>query len=175
LGQVGGSKISGYWNPVEHLSFLFKTAQTIHQLPDLRGPLSWTPVDDVAKALVDLLFTKIPYPVYHIDNPITQPWQEMIPILADALGIPRGNRLPLKDWVTRVREFPEDPTDKDKNPATALVDFFEQDFERMSVGGLLLDTTKSREHSPSLRAVGPITSDHVRKFIAYWKSISFVA
>lgn len=175
LGQVGGSKSSGYWNPVEHLAFLFKSAQTIQQLPDLHGPLSWTPVDDVANSLVDLLFTENPYPIYHIENPTTQPWQEMLPILADALGIPRDNRLPLKDWVSRVREFPEDPMDNEKNPATALVGFFEKDFERMSVGGLLLDTTKSREHSPSLRAVKPITPDLVRKFISYWRSISFVA
>ncbi|KAJ5115662.1 Type I Polyketide synthases (Type I PKS) [Penicillium angulare] len=174
LGQVGGSKISGYWNPVEHLSFLFKSSQTIQKLPDLHGTLSWTPVDDVAKTLVDLLFVKAPYPVYHVENPVGQPWEEMIPILAEGLGIPRENLLPLKEWLDCVRAFPEDPSDKDKNPATALVDFIERDFERMSVGGLLLDTTKSREHSPSLQAVGPITPDLVRRFISYWRSIYFL-
>lgn len=30
LRQMGASNISGYWNPVEHLSFLFKSAQTIN-------------------------------------------------------------------------------------------------------------------------------------------------
>ncbi|THC94144.1 hypothetical protein EYZ11_006393 [Aspergillus tanneri] len=174
LGQVGGSKISGYWNPVEHLSFLFKSSQTIQQLPDLHGTLSWTPVDDVARTLVDLLFVKTPYPVYHIENPVGQPWKEMLPILAEGLGIPQDNRLPLKEWLVRVRDFPEDSLDKDKNPATALVDFLGRYFERMSVGGLLLDTTKSREHSPSLQAVGPITPDLARKFISYWRSISFI-
>ncbi|KAJ5519536.1 polyketide synthase [Penicillium expansum] len=175
LGQVGASKISGYWNPVEHLPFLFKSAQTINQLPDLHGPLSWTPVDDVAGALVDLLFADDPYPIYHIDNPIRQPWQEMLSILADALGIPSGNRLPLDEWVALVRDFPANALDKDQNPATMLADFLEHDFQRMSAGGLLLDTTKSREHSQTLRAVGPVSPELARKFIQYWKSIGFIA
>ncbi|KAJ5877001.1 hypothetical protein N7455_000466 [Penicillium solitum] len=164
---TGGSasNISGYWNPVEHLSFLFKLAQTINQLPDLHGPLSWTPVDDVAGALVDLLFADHPYPIYHIDNPIRQPWQEMLPILADALGIPSGNRLPLDEWVAFVRDFPANALNKDQNSATVLADFLEHDFQRMSAGGLLLDTTKSREHSQTLRAVGPVSPDLARKFI----------
>ncbi|KAJ5953920.1 polyketide synthase [Penicillium viridicatum] len=175
LGQVGASSISGYWNPVEHLSFLFKSAQTINHLPDLHGPLSWTPVDDVAGTLVDLLFVEDPYPIYHIDNPIRQPWQEMLPILADALGIPPDNRLPFDEWVACVRDFPANALDKDQNPATVLADFLEQDFQRMSAGGLLLDTTKCREHSPTLRAVGPVSPDLARKFIQYWRSIGFIA
>ena len=37
IGQIAGSKISGYWNPVEHLSFLIKSSQTLKALPDLKG------------------------------------------------------------------------------------------------------------------------------------------
>ncbi|KGO51733.1 hypothetical protein PEX1_022800 [Penicillium expansum] len=153
----------------------FHTSTTMNQLPDLHGPLSWTPVDDVAGALVDLLFADDPYPIYHIDNPIRQPWQEMLSILADALGIPSGNRLPLDEWVALVRDFPANALDKDQNPATMLADFLEHDFQRMSAGGLLLDTTKSREHSQTLRAVGPVSPELARKFIQYWKSIGFIA
>lgn len=37
IGQVSGSTLSGYWNPVEHLSFLFKSAQTLNAFPDFQG------------------------------------------------------------------------------------------------------------------------------------------
>jgi thioester reductase-like protein len=37
IGQIAGSKVSGYWNPVEHLAFLIKSCQTLGVLPDLQG------------------------------------------------------------------------------------------------------------------------------------------
>lgn len=74
LGQIAGSKTSGYWNPMEHLSFLMKSSQTLKVLPDFDGDLCWTPVDDVAGTLSDLLLSeRTPYPIYHIDNPVRQP------------------------------------------------------------------------------------------------------
>lgn len=37
IGQISGSRKSGYWNPVEHFSFLVKSSQTLRTLPDLKG------------------------------------------------------------------------------------------------------------------------------------------
>lgn len=37
LGQVAGSKTSGYWNTQEHVPFLFKSSQTLGKLPALGG------------------------------------------------------------------------------------------------------------------------------------------
>ena len=37
LGQVAGSKVSGYWNPMEHFSFLIKSSKTLKALPDFDG------------------------------------------------------------------------------------------------------------------------------------------
>jgi thioester reductase-like protein len=37
IGQIAGSKISGYWNPVEHFAFIVKSSQTLKMLPDLQG------------------------------------------------------------------------------------------------------------------------------------------
>jgi nucleoside-diphosphate-sugar epimerase len=37
IGQIAGSKTSGYWNPVEHLAFLIKSSQTLKALPDIEG------------------------------------------------------------------------------------------------------------------------------------------
>ena len=172
LGQIAGSKISGYWNPVEHLSFLWKSSQTLKKLPAFEGLLSWTPVDDVAGTLADLVFAEDPYPIYNIDNPVRQEWQDMLPVVADALDIPRSNIVPFEEWVDLVRNSPGS-LEKD-NPASKLIDFLDSNFLRMSCGGLLLDTTKSREHSKTLRAVGPVSADLTGRFIEYWRNTGFL-
>ncbi|CZR50459.1 uncharacterized protein PAC_00332 [Phialocephala subalpina] len=58
LGRIAGSRTSGYWNPVKHLSFLIKSSQSRKALPAFDGILSWVPVNDVAETLADLLFSR---------------------------------------------------------------------------------------------------------------------
>lgn len=174
LGQIAGSRTSGYWNPVEHFSFLIKSSQSLKALPDLDGVLSWVPVNDVAGTLVDLLLLAdtAPYAIYHIDNPVGQPWSEMIAVLADALDVPRQNIVPFEQWVQRVRRSPLSiETD---NPAGRLIDFLDGHFERMSCGGLLLDTSHSREHSKTLAAQGPVSAEVARKYVRAWKEMGFL-
>lgn len=170
LGQIAGSKISGYWNPMEHFGFLIKSSQTLNALPDLKGGLFWTSVNDIAGALSDLvLSSQTPYPIYHIENPVGQPWREMTPILADALKIPLQNIIPFEKWLERVRNAPQR-----NNPASTLLDFLDDNFLRMSCGGLVLDTKKSLEHSKTLAAVGPISEEVARKYIHVWREIGFL-
>ncbi|KAI5855057.1 ketoacyl-synt-domain-containing protein [Durotheca rogersii] len=172
LGQIAGSKVSGYWNPMEHFGFIVKSSQTLNALPDVAGTAYWTPVNDIAGALADLnlaAHAQPCYPVYHIDNPVGQPWKELNPILADALGIPPQNLVPLEEWTRRVRAAPQR-----NNPASALVDFLDTNYERMSCGGLVLDPSKAVEHSPTLAAVGPVSEEVVRKYIYVWKEIGFL-
>ncbi|EED22651.1 polyketide synthase, putative [Talaromyces stipitatus ATCC 10500] len=172
LGQVAGSSTSGYWNPMEHFSFLIKSSQTLRAFPALEGELSWTPVDAVASTLGDLISgDHRPYPVYHIDNPVRQQWLDTIPVLVDALGIPQSNVIPFKEWVGLVRRFPGSEVD---NPAVRLIDFLDDNFLRMSCGGLLLDTTKSLKHSLTLAAIGPVSGDVARKYIQAWKDMGFL-
>ncbi|KAH8889982.1 putative polyketide synthase [Thozetella sp. PMI_491] len=130
IGQIAGSTTSGYWNPQEHLPFLLKSAQTLKCLPRLDGLLSWTPVERVAGTLADLVLRADPYPIYHIDNPVRQQWTDMLPVLGRALGLPLSAGVaPFRDWVQRVRTAPGGlGTD---NPAAVLVDFLEDNFERM--------------------------------------------
>lgn len=175
LGQVAGSRVSGYWNPMEHLSFLFKSSQTLRAFPAFEGDLCWTPVEDVAGTLADLVLragAPHPHPVYHIDNPRRQPWAEMVPVVAEALGIPSDGVVPFREWIRRVRSFPG-AMDAD-NPAARLIDFLDDNFIRMSCGGLLLDTKQSCEHSPTLSAVGPISPFLAKKYIQAWKGIGFL-
>ncbi|KAF4629229.1 hypothetical protein G7Y89_g8917 [Cudoniella acicularis] len=174
LGQVAGSKVNGYWNTSEHVPFLFKSSQTLGKLPDLRGTLSWTPVDDVAETLVDILLREQQwYPIYHIDSPIRQRWEDMLPVLADALGIQHNNIMPFAEWVDCVRN-PLSRIKDNENPAKTLIDFLDNEYLRIGCGDVLLDTTKSREHSETLAGVRPVEDDLARKFIKFWKDTGFL-
>lgn len=173
LGQVAGSTSSGYWNTKEHLSFLIKSSQTLRALPSLDGPLSWTPVDNVASACADLLLAdNTPYPIYHIDNPVRQPWVEALSVIARQLNIPSDRIIPFQEWIRRVRAYSGNVDTE--NPAALLVDFLEDDFIRMSCGGVLLETKQAREHSETMRCVGPVKGDTMKKYIDYWKNSGFL-
>lgn len=175
LGQVAGSSVSGYWNENEHLPFLIKSSQTLRVLPQFDGPMSWTPVDSVAGVCADLVFNNA-RGFYHVDNPIRQPWRAMMPLLAAELSIPASNIIPFKEWIHRVRAFPSTTIagKDDLNPAKRLVDFLEADFERMSCGGVLLETERSRRDSETMRKVGPVEEVTVRKYIQSWRMRGFL-
>ncbi|KAJ6092090.1 Type I Polyketide synthases (Type I PKS) [Penicillium canescens] len=168
LGQIAGSKASGYWNPMEHFGFVIKSSQTLNVLPDVPGKLYWTPVNDVAGSLVDLVLAdNVPYPIYHIENPVGQSWRDMNTILADALNIP--HLIPFQEWVERVRAGPSR-----NNPASTLLEFLDSNYLRMSCGGLVLDVKRTLEHSKTLAAVGPVSEEVARKYIHIWKEIGFL-
>ena len=170
INQITGSTQSGYWNANEHLVFLIKSSQTLNALPDLRGHLTWCPVDTVAATLGELLIDAndngSAHPIYHIENPSRQSYADMIRVLANALDIPHGNIIPFYDWVKRVRDFKGPVTE---NPARQVVGFFDEHFLRMSCGELVLDTVKSKQLSQTLRARGVVTPKLVAKYIEAWR------
>ncbi|RYC55000.1 hypothetical protein CHU98_g11209, partial [Xylaria longipes] len=172
-GQISGSTASGVWNPVEHFPFLVKSAQALKVWPDLQGVLHWLPVDRSAGVMVDLL--KIDdrdgmaeaCPVYHIDNPVGQPWKDMSTVLAAALGIPPHSIIPFQDWIKRVRQS---PLSEKENPAARVIGFLEGHFERMACGGIILDTQRASEHSETMAMQGPVSDEVVRSYVSAWKT-----
>ena len=172
IGQIAGSTSTAYWNSSEFLAFLIKSSQSLKVLPDLEGTLSWCPVDDVSATLCELLISDTtPYPTYHIENPSRQPWKEMIMTLANALDVHRDGIIPFEDWADRVRRFSGSTAD---NPAGQLGDFYSKHFVRMSCGGLILETTKTREHSETLRNRGVLSTELVVRYISAWKESGFL-
>lgn len=177
LGQIAGSSLNGYWNPTEHVSFLVKSSQTLKALPRFGGTLGWTPVDDMAGTLIDILQQPEDvrlHPIYHIENPVRQPWVDMIATLADALDIPEV--IPFEEWVHRVREWPvkADNGADGENPAYLLTDFLDDNFTRMSCGGLLMGTANAREHSSTLARVGPVNEATTRLYVNKWREMGFL-
>lgn len=176
-GQISGSTASGVWNPVEHFPFLVKSAQALKAFPDLQGVLHWLPVDRSAGVMVDLLRlddrndTAEVAQVYHIDNPVGQPWKNMSAVLAAALEIPSHGIIPFQDWVKRVRQS---PLSEKENPAARVIGFLESHFERMACGGIILDTERSSADSETMARQGPVSDEVVRSYVSAWKMSGFL-
>ncbi|KAI1084742.1 putative polyketide synthase [Whalleya microplaca] len=176
-GQISGSTASGVWNPVEHFPFLVKSAQVLKAWPDLQGVLHWLPVDRSASVMVDLLRINDhdgmaeACPVYHIDNPVGQPWKNMSTVLAAALDIPPHGIIPFQDWIKRVRQS---PLSEKENPAARVIGFLEGHFERMACGGIILDTQRASTHSEIMAMQGPVSDEVVRSYVSAWKMSGFL-
>jgi acyl transferase domain-containing protein/thioester reductase-like protein/acyl carrier protein len=175
--QIAGSSTSGVWNSMEQIPFIVKSAQSLGAWPNIRGTVRWIPVDAVAAILVDLLYiggdktAPNPYRIYHIDDPVGRPWEEISSVLADALDIP-GQFMPFEEWLDTVADSSKTEIG---NSAGKMVDFLKQNFERLSCGGLVLDTTKAQEHSATMRALAPVSAEIARGYISAWKEIGFLA
>ena len=48
-------------------------------------------------------------------------------------------------------------------------------YQRMSCGGLVLDTRKCLEHSGMLREVGRVSEVVARKYVLVWREIGFLS
>ncbi|KAJ8106915.1 hypothetical protein OPT61_g9225 [Boeremia exigua] len=155
-GQIAGSSTSGFWNPDEHFAFMVKSAQSLRAWPDLRGTLLWTPVDHCGAVVADLALNPLATgPVYHMDNPVGQPWETLNPLFARLLDVPAESIIPFRAWIKRVRTSPLVPETENPTARNGMADFLEKNFERMSCGGLVLDTQKACEHSATLAREGP--------------------
>ena len=176
-GQIAGSSSSGYWNTVEHLPFFIKSAQSLHAWPELDGIMQWVPVVLSAGIMVDLVLnSNTSYPVYHVDNPVGQPWKDMNQALARALTIPESNNvISFRDWIRRVRASPLVPETENPAARPGMPGWLETNIEKMACGGLVLDTERAQEHRSTMaNDVGSVNAELVAKFLNYWRKVGFL-
>ena len=76
------------------------------------------------------------------------------------------------NWLEAVCAMADGSTDND--PATTLVEFFKTDFRHMACGGVILDTARMRDVSPTLRRATAISDGLIASYIDYWRSIRFL-
>ena len=95
-------------------------------------------------------------------------------MLARPLGVPAGAILPFRDWIKRVRTSPLVPETENPTARNGMADFLVKNFERMSCGGLVLDTQRAREHSVTIAAEGPVSEEVVGRYVEAWKRMGFL-
>lgn len=121
FGQLSGSQTTEFWSQKEHLPALIKACQDIRAVLDLQGvsstqcaypvvansqqTLSWVPVDRAAQVAMELMLShELTALVYHLENPIRQPWSELCTLLENELSIPFKQRIPFQEWLDRVAD-----------------------------------------------------------------------
>ncbi|KAH9894571.1 hypothetical protein F4778DRAFT_772385 [Xylariomycetidae sp. FL2044] len=163
IGQLSGPEGSdGVWKTGEHIPALVKACNSMKTFPSLNGNISWLPVNRAARCLVEILFYKkeLSSIVYNVENPVRQPFNDTMAIIAHALGHVAGNFVPYDQWLEQARG---------QGHVDSLLDFFEHDFRPLAVGKVTLDTARSREVSRTLRCSSAVGQSLITKYVQQWK------
>jgi hypothetical protein len=93
-------------------------------------------VDSGAAVLAELLFHSLPLQlVYHVENHVRKSWQDVAAVLVRRLNLPERSTVPMDGWLKLVECGPSEG-----NPAQGLLDFFNNNFIKMSDSSIMLDT-----------------------------------
>ncbi|KAF2173929.1 hypothetical protein M409DRAFT_16197 [Zasmidium cellare ATCC 36951] len=173
VGQMTGAQTSGLWNTTEHFPSLAKSSKFVGALPQLKGTLSWLPVDLAAATVTDITFSGPGASnIFHVENPIRQSWRDVLSTLAPAIGLAPDAQVPYSEWLDRIRAVSDDRMGD--NPAKKLLAFFEGDFEHMSGGDVIMDTAETRRVSKTLRQTGGVDENLISKYVDMWKHLGFL-
>lgn len=129
--------------------------------------LSWLPVNVAAAAMADLLLSPSPINLtYHVENPNRQDWVAVMSTIAKELGHPPSCFVEFEEWVRLVGQ----KTSADRDSGTEiLMAFLAKDFQHMSGGGIILDTSKARQVSAILRSTDSVSVETITKYVKAWE------
>ncbi|KAI0007306.1 acetyl-CoA synthetase-like protein [Xylariaceae sp. FL0662B] len=91
---------------VPWISTLLRTSKTLRCIPDHVAPVDWIPVDIVSSMLHDFILqpaqTQNQIRFYNICHPEPEPWELLVGVARDLLGI--HETVPLKKWTKRLKD-----------------------------------------------------------------------
>lgn len=176
IGQIVGDSEKGIWSTTEAIPLMIRSAATIGALPALEETPSWMPVDEVARAVVELSHlgrlqkASEEDVVYQVQNSRLFAWtNDLLPALK-AAGL-HFEIVGQREWVKRLREGEQDPS---RNPTIKLLDFFEGKYDNDSPGrkGLVFETVKTGGQSEAVRdGYDIIGSGLIEKIVREWTKV----
>ena len=107
--------------------------------------------------------------MYHVENPIRQSWRDTLDVFASKLRFPKSSFVSFEQWLKEVCAV-----DDEGNPSKKLAEFFEQDFERMSNGSLVLGTERARKVSSTLRKSSVVSKAVIELYVDQWRAAGFL-
>lgn len=121
------------------------------------------PVDRAAQVMTDILF----YPgkpdcFLHLENPMRQPAADILTFLSEELGLLGVARLPFEEWLQKAL---------DVGIGGSLSAFFQDHFRDLALGTIVLDTTKARAISPTLKGSNAVQKELIVRYIRRWKEL----
>ncbi len=82
------------------------------------------------------------------------------------LDLPIKALIPFREWLDRFNA--------DEKSTIGLFEFFQDHFQRMSKGDLILDTQRTRNASPALRSTGGVSIELMEMYIDSWRTVGFL-
>lgn len=170
VGQIVADTVHGVWNATEAIPLIMQSALTVGALPKLQDSPSWTPVDVIAKAVIEISLSNAPSVVANVTNAKTFSWtNELLPALHDA-GLDFEEIGP-KEWVQKLRASDPDAT---ANPSIKLIDFFASKYEKdIFSPSRTYETEVARLYSPSLNTAPALNTDFVRTFVRQFQATAW--
>lgn len=178
VGQVAGPvSQNGVWNKQEWVPRLIASSKHLGKLPESLGGMDlvdWIPVDLLGRVIVELAShpasdTRVGADVFHVVNPNQTGWSKLISTVARHLDLSgeRIQSIPLEKWVQALRESASKTDDVAVNPATELLEFFE-DMLQASEKPTILDIQRAINCSPPLAGVGPVQDEWMENWMRQW-------
>jgi hypothetical protein len=128
-------------------------------------------VDDAAATVSEMTFADGALPiVQHLENPVRQPWEDMVQAFARELNLP-APVAPFGQWLEEVANAQHSDEDL---PVKKLKAFFENFFKTVACGHVVLGTEVAKTQSPTLSNMGPVSDLLVKAYVDYWKSTGYL-
>ena len=96
----------------------------------------------------------------HLENPVRQPATHIMTVMAYELGIADKGLIPFEEWHRRAAEL---------GLIESLSDFFGDHFRALALGEVILDTTKARAASGTLRGSSGVSRDLIIEYLRRWR------
>ena len=111
----------------------------------------------------------------HLENPIRQPMRDVITVMAREVQGPEyvlsraaGTLLPFEEWMQRALQTPD-------AISGSLEGFFRDHFQDLAQGTVVLDTTRARGVSKTLKSQGAVGKEVLEDYVRRWRRDGFLA
>ncbi|KAH8744765.1 hypothetical protein F5883DRAFT_20921 [Diaporthe sp. PMI_573] len=71
------------------------------------------------------------------------------------------------EWLELARRH---VSASNKPSGDSLMDFFQNQFQHMATGGVVLDTSEAQQISPTLKKTGQVSVETLEKYVRAWKA-----
>ncbi|GAB7340817.1 hypothetical protein MBLNU457_7181t1 [Dothideomycetes sp. NU457] len=180
VGQLAGPVTEkGVWNKQEWFPSIVSSSKAIGKVPRNLGNMDtvdWVPVDAAAKVLLELSFntlaerkaSKENLSVYHLVNPKTEVWQNIVPIVQEYFD-QTHTRLEIveySDWLETLKKMPMSKENAARVPGLKLLDFYEGLAAPKGLPRLATDKTAAM--SPTLENIGSVNREMMKLWLEQW-------
>jgi nucleoside-diphosphate-sugar epimerase len=169
VGQIAGPRAEkSIWNPQEFNPSLIASSVYPGVLPKSLGPqqeVAWTPVEDIAGLLLDVVGITTRKPVseisgyFHGMNPAIADWSELAFAVMKFYGYRIKNIVSLKEWAAALEASAGGTVDFEKNLGLKLLNTYRGMLasEEQGQTHMRFAMERTKGHSATIRDIGPIT------------------